>query len=106
MDRHGRQICPMTFGVTRPARTELQRHFKWGPNQGFGRWEDLNTRFDFWLCLSALYTRPMNLSRAFADSAQRNLTKTALFWGDEEYSYADLSANSFDVSKRLIHEFG
>ena len=32
----------------------------------------------------------MNLATAFAESAQKNSAKTALFWGDTEYSYASL----------------
>jgi long-chain acyl-CoA synthetase len=48
----------------------------------------------------------MNLARAFADSAQRNPAKIALFWGDDEYSYGDLLAKSLHVAERLIREFG
>jgi len=48
----------------------------------------------------------MNLAQAFFDSAQRNLQKTALFWGDAEFSYGELQARSLWVAERLIRDFG
>ena len=32
----------------------------------------------------------MNLATAFAESAQKNAAKTAIFWGDVEFSYGAL----------------
>jgi len=48
----------------------------------------------------------MNLAQAFFDSARRDLQKTALFWGDAEFSYGELQARSFWVAERLIRDFG
>ena len=48
----------------------------------------------------------MNLAQAISDSAQRNLTKIALYYGDAEYSYGDLWAKSLRVTQLLLHEFG
>ena len=48
----------------------------------------------------------MNLAQSFADSARRNLKKTALFWGDAEFSYGELWARSRWVAERLTRDFG
>jgi long-chain acyl-CoA synthetase len=48
---------------------------------------------------------PTNLARAFCDSARRHPEKTALFWGDDEYSYHDLLLKSHYVAHRLAGEF-
>src|ERR1700691_5495410 len=48
----------------------------------------------------------MNLARAMATSAQRDLNKTALFWGGAQFSYGDLWSRSLWVAARLRSEFG
>ncbi len=48
----------------------------------------------------------MNLASAFAASARKHRNKIALFWGDREYSYAELWAQSLLVSERLQRRFG
>jgi long-chain acyl-CoA synthetase len=48
----------------------------------------------------------MNLAQAFFDSARRDLQKTALFWGDAEFSYGELRARALWVAERLIRDFG
>src|SRR5690242_9739543 len=47
----------------------------------------------------------MNLASAFAASAQKQSQKVALFWGDREYSYAELRQLSISNSARL-KDFG
>jgi len=48
----------------------------------------------------------MNLARAFFDSARRDWPKTALFWGDAEFSYGELWSRSVWVAERLAQDFG
>ncbi|MEO6183429.1 MAG: long-chain fatty acid--CoA ligase [Verrucomicrobiota bacterium] len=48
----------------------------------------------------------MNLARAFAESANKNPTKPALYWGEEEFTYHDLWTQSLAVCERLQNEFG
>jgi long-chain acyl-CoA synthetase len=48
----------------------------------------------------------MNLARAFGDSARRQPEKTALFWGDREYSYAELWEQSIALSHVLSRDYG
>ena len=48
----------------------------------------------------------MNLAGAFAESVQQRPQKIALFWGDREYSYANLWSQSTFVSERLQQAFG
>src|SRR6185503_18858763 len=43
----------------------------------------------------------MNLAAAFATSAQNNLQKTAIFWGDQEYSYGVLSSRAARLAGHL-----
>ena len=45
----------------------------------------------------------MNLSMAFASSVQRHKAKTALFWGEQEYSFEQLWNQSQVVADRLGH---
>ena len=47
----------------------------------------------------------MNLSMAFADSAERNARKTAVFWGDAEYSYERLHQQTRRLATRLQTDF-
>ena len=47
----------------------------------------------------------MNLAGAFADSVHRQPQKIALFWGEREYSYAELWRQSIFVSDQLQHRF-
>ena len=47
----------------------------------------------------------MNLSMAFADSAERNARKTAVFWGDAEYSYERLHQQTRRLATRLQIDF-
>jgi len=48
----------------------------------------------------------MNVARAFFDSARRDLRKTALFWGDAEFSYGELCSRTLWVADRLARDFG
>jgi len=48
----------------------------------------------------------MNLASAFAASANKHSEKTALFWGEQEYSYAKLWEEAVLVSERLQSQFG
>ncbi|MEP6663118.1 MAG: long-chain fatty acid--CoA ligase [Verrucomicrobiota bacterium] len=47
----------------------------------------------------------MNLPNAFAEVAKNNLQKPALFWGDEEFSYGQLWAQSLWLAAKLQNEF-
>ncbi|MGO8675366.1 MAG: long-chain-fatty-acid--CoA ligase [Limisphaerales bacterium] len=48
----------------------------------------------------------MNLAGAFADSAHKRSRKIALYWGEREYSYAELWEQSCVFSLRLRRHFG
>jgi len=48
----------------------------------------------------------MNLAMAFVESANRDLRKTAIYWGDKEYSYAELLEQSARVANDLRQQFG
>jgi long-chain acyl-CoA synthetase len=48
----------------------------------------------------------MNLAAAFADCAEKNAPKTAIFWGETEISYAALLAQSQNVAAHLQSKFG
>jgi len=48
----------------------------------------------------------MNLASAFAESAKTRPEKTAVYWGDREYSYAELSAQTLWVAAQLAQRFG
>jgi long-chain acyl-CoA synthetase len=48
----------------------------------------------------------MNLSLAFTNSVQRDPKKIALFWGDAEFTYAELETHSWSVATRLTQDFG
>jgi long-chain acyl-CoA synthetase len=48
----------------------------------------------------------MNLASAFAESVRKQPGKTALFWGESEFSYAELWSRSLWVSERLGQDFG
>src|ERR1035437_2145062 len=47
----------------------------------------------------------MNLAGAFAESVHKQPQKIVLFWGDREYSYAELWRQSVFVSDQLQHRF-
>jgi len=47
----------------------------------------------------------MNLATAFAAGAEKHARKTAVFWGDAEYSYEKLHAQSRWLAHRLQYEF-
>ena len=47
----------------------------------------------------------MNLAGAFADSVHKRPQKIALFWGEREYSYAELWRQCVLVSDQLQHRF-
>lgn len=47
----------------------------------------------------------MNLVSAFARSVDQNAAKTALFWGDSEYSYRDFAAQSGGLARKLHQDF-
>jgi len=46
------------------------------------------------------------LAKAFAESVRKQPEKTALFWGEREYSYAELWEQTRFVSSRLGGQFG
>ncbi len=48
----------------------------------------------------------MNLALAFAQSAQRVPAKTALFWGEAQFSYRQFRAQTLAVARRLRTQFG
>ncbi len=48
----------------------------------------------------------MNLATAFAATAQNHPDKTAAFWGEHEFSYGRLHAQTRHVARRLRDEFG
>jgi long-chain acyl-CoA synthetase len=48
----------------------------------------------------------MNLARALAETAQRFPEKTAVFWGDAEFSFRDVWAKSLWVAAQLRGQFG
>ncbi len=48
----------------------------------------------------------MNLADAFAESVQQQPQKIALFWGDREYSYAELWRQSLFIADQLTHHLG
>src|SRR5208282_4036038 len=47
-----------------------------------------------------------NLAGAFAETVQSQSQKIALFWGEQEYSYADFWRQSVLISHHLQHHFG
>lgn len=47
----------------------------------------------------------MNLALSFARAVEANSTKTAVFWGDQEFSYAQLHEQSVQLGRLLQHEF-
>src|SRR5580765_2599818 len=48
----------------------------------------------------------MNLAEAFTASAQKHPGKTALFWGDAEFSYAQFLGQARWLAIHLQREFG
>jgi long-chain acyl-CoA synthetase len=48
----------------------------------------------------------LNLAAAFLDSARRHAAKTAVFWGDDQFTYQQLRDQSCHVARRLADEFG
>ena len=48
----------------------------------------------------------MNLASAFAASANRHLDKIALFWGDQQFSYARILEQSGGMAHKLTADFG
>ena len=48
----------------------------------------------------------MNLAAAFAESVRKQPEKTALFWGEREYTYAELGQQATRVSEQLQRQFG
>jgi long-chain acyl-CoA synthetase len=48
----------------------------------------------------------MNLALSFARSTQRDPTKTAMFWGEAQFSYRQFHAQTLSVAKRLRTECG
>jgi long-chain acyl-CoA synthetase len=47
----------------------------------------------------------MNLASAFADSVEKHAEKTALFWGEQTYSYAELRSQTLFVAGILRQQF-
>ena len=47
----------------------------------------------------------MNLATAFAASAEKHPAKTAVFWGDSEFSYEKLQAHVRSLAARLQNDF-
>src|SRR5437867_3534902 len=48
----------------------------------------------------------MKLDEAFTDAAQKHGCKTALCWGELEYSYGQFLAQARQAASRLQHKFG
>jgi long-chain acyl-CoA synthetase len=48
----------------------------------------------------------MTLDNAFRDTTAKHPQKTALFWGDDEFSYGQLHAQSLCVAEQLREKFG
>src|SRR5579871_5180265 len=48
----------------------------------------------------------MNLASAFAQTAQRDLGKTAIYWGDRKHSYAELVEQTGRVAAHLQQDLG
>src|SRR4051812_42584953 len=48
----------------------------------------------------------MDLSGTFALSVEKHPTKTAVFWGDVQFSYGQLLSDSRAVAQRLTEGFG
>ena len=48
----------------------------------------------------------MNIATAFSDSVQKRPQKAALFWGETEFTYATLLAQSVAVATQLARDFG
>jgi long-chain acyl-CoA synthetase len=48
----------------------------------------------------------MNLAQAFVNSAQSQPDKVALYWGEDEFTYAALRRQSCDVSRHLTGRLG
>jgi long-chain acyl-CoA synthetase len=48
----------------------------------------------------------MNLASAFAAAARQHSTKTAVFWGDEEHSYAAVGAQAGQLAVHLQRDLG
>src|SRR5437588_10733772 len=46
----------------------------------------------------------MNLSRAFEAAAAKDMNKTALYWGEKEYTFQQLLAETAKVAGYLQHE--
>ena len=48
----------------------------------------------------------MNLALSFARSARREPAKTAMFWGEAQFTYDQFRAQTLAVANRLRIEFG
>jgi long-chain acyl-CoA synthetase len=48
----------------------------------------------------------MNLWTAFARSVDEQPAKTALFWGDRQFTYSELHLRAADVGERLVRDYG
>src|SRR6202000_1435536 len=48
----------------------------------------------------------MNLATAFAEMARKDSKKIAIYWGDREYSYAELLEQTARVAADLQNEYG
>jgi long-chain acyl-CoA synthetase len=48
----------------------------------------------------------MNLASAFADSIKKRPEKVAVYWGEREYSYSELGAQTLWMADHLEHQFG
>jgi len=48
----------------------------------------------------------VNLATHFLDSAQQHAAKTAVFWGDEQFTYAQLRDQATRVAHHLVHDLG
>lgn len=48
----------------------------------------------------------MNLAQAFADSAQQHSSRTALYWGERDFTYAEFRTQSLAIATTLQESFG
>lgn len=51
-------------------------------------------------------TASLNLAQAFLESAARHADKTAVFWGDDLFTYRHLATQSRHIARRLVGELG
>lgn len=69
-------------------------------------WNPIGSSLRFERRVGFVLLQGMNLASAFAASANKHPEKIALYWGEEEYSYAKLWEQTLAVAAKLAREFG